>query len=274
MEKKLCRICGNLKDINYFNKNDKMTDGHRNECKECSNKLYNDKEKRKERDSLKEIKTEGNKICRICGIEKSLNEYHIKRGTLDGHRNECKVCVKIIQKKYKETDEFKEKDKEYQKKRYEEKREEILELKKEYHIENREKILKNKKEYRDKNNNEIFKKWRENNLEIMAIHQAKYRKKYPHIIAWRSVLHSTLKRLGTIKESHTIDMLGYSAIELKEHIEKQFVEGMTWENHGKWHVDHKNAVANFSSDDDIRVVCALENLQPLWAFDNLSKNRY
>ena len=24
----------------------------------------------------------------------------------------------------------------------------------------------------------------------------------------------------------------------KKHIENQFIEGMTWENHGDWHVDH------------------------------------
>ena len=69
-------------------------------------------------------------------------------------------------------------------------------------------------------------------------------------------------------------MLGYSALDLKHHIEKQFVEGMTWENHGDWHIDHIKAVATYDKDADIREVCALENLQPLWAFDNLSKNKY
>ena len=23
-----------------------------------------------------------------------------------------------------------------------------------------------------------------------------------------------------------------------KHLEKQFTKGMTWENHGKWHIDH------------------------------------
>lgn len=49
---------------------------------------------------------------------------------------------------------------------------------------------------------------------------------------------------------------------------------MTWENHGDWHIDHIKAVATYDKDADIREVCALENLQPLWAFDNLSKNKY
>ena len=99
-------------------------------------------EKRKERDSLKEIKIDGNKICRICKIEKPINDFHMKKGTPDGHRNECKECVKKIQLEYKDNPDFKEKRKEYDKNRYEEKREEILERKKEYHIENRKDIIK------------------------------------------------------------------------------------------------------------------------------------
>jgi len=76
---------------------------------------------------------------------KELSEFHKKNSTKDGHRNECKECVKEIQKKYKEAPDFKEKQKEYDKKRYDEKREKILERKKEYHIENKEKILKQKR---------------------------------------------------------------------------------------------------------------------------------
>ena len=93
----------------------------------------------------------------------------------------------------------------------------------------------------------------------------KYRRDNPHIIAWRTLLHSTLNRLGTEKQGHTIDMLGYSALELKEHIENQFQSGMTWENHGFWHIDHIKGVINFESDTDIKIVCALDNLRPLWA---------
>ena len=275
MEKKLCRICGSLKDLDNFIKNDKMVDGYRNECRECRNKLYNDKEKRREQNLQKDIKTEGNKVCRICNSEKSINDFHLKRGTPDGHRHECKECVKDIQKKYKEVDGFKEKGKDYQKKRYDIKKDQLLQDKKEHYQENRDRLLLYKMEYRKTDNfKENNKQWRSENKELLAKLQLDYRKRYPHVVAWRSVLHSTLKRLGTQKEGHTIEMLGYSALELKEHIENQFVPGMTWDNHGDWHIDHIKAVVNFDNNADIKVVCALENLQPLWAFDNLSKNRY
>lgn len=230
------------------------------------------------------------KTCRLCNKIKSIDEFHLKKGTPDGHRNECKECVKDIQKKYKEAPGFKEKQKEYDKKRYDEKREEILQRKKEYHVENRERILSYKKEYRSipenrertieylnkyrEDNKERNKEWRENNRQSLAINQHNYRINNPHIVAWRTVLYSTLKRLGTSKEAHTVDMLGYSAIELKDYISSKFLDGMTWENHGEWHIDHIRAVSTFSDTTSIKEVCALENLQPLWALDNLSKNKY
>ena len=59
------------------------------------------------------------KQCRVCGKIKFVNEFHKKKNTLDGFRKECKECVKEIQKKYKEAPGFKEKQKDYDKNRYE-----------------------------------------------------------------------------------------------------------------------------------------------------------
>jgi len=65
--------------------------------------------------------------------------------------------------------------------------------------------------------------------------------------------------------------LGYSADDLKEHLQSQFTEGMSWGNHGEWDIDHIRPVTNFSLDTSVSEVCALENLQPLWKVDNLVK---
>ena len=206
------------------------------------------------------------KKCRICGEMKEVTEFHKKKEAPDGVRNECKVCVKDIQKKYKEAPDFKEKRKKYDENRYTEKKEEILEHKKEYYLDNRDDILKQKAVYRNKpenrlRNNEYIKNYRVENKEKFY----KYRRDNTHIIAWRSVLYSTLDRLGTSKQGHTIDMLGYSALELKNHITSQFISGMTWENHGEWHIDHIKPVISFTTTEDIKIVCALSNLRPLWA---------
>lgn len=205
------------------------------------------------------------KKCRLCGEMKEVTEFHKKKGTKDGVRNECKECVKTYLKKWKDTPEYKQREKEYDKARYDEKREEILERKKEYHIENREEILKKKKEYRDRPEN------KERLKEYSAIYRRenrdkfyKYRRENPHIIAWRTVLYSALKRLGTHKQGHTIDMLGYSAMDLKNHIEKLFTEGMSWKNYGEWEIDHIKPVISFYPTDDVKDVCSLNNLRPLW----------
>lgn len=92
----------------------------------------------------------------------------------------------------------------------------------------------------------------------------KYNKKsFTH--KWRMLLKNSLKRLGKIKEGKTIDLLGYSATELKEHLESLFTDSMSWDNYGEWHIDHILSVSSFDKDTPINVVNALSNLQPLWA---------
>jgi len=56
-------------------------------------------------------------------------------------------------------------------------------------------------------------------------------------------------------------------------IENKFLPGMFWSNHGKWHIDHIKPVSVFVKEGitDPKIICALDNLQPLWAKDNLRK---
>jgi hypothetical protein len=71
-------------------------------------------------------------------------------------------------------------------------------------------------------------------------------------------------------------ILGYSADDLRSHLERQFTPDMTWDNYGDWHVDHIIPVTSFtftSADDaDFKACWAISNLRPLWAVDNLSKS--
>ena len=72
------------------------------------------------------------------------------------------------------------------------------------------------------------------------------------------------------------DLVPYTLEELMAHLERQFLPGMTWENRGKWHIDHVVPLAsfNFTSPDDpeFRAAWALTNLRPLWAKDNIRKS--
>lgn len=80
------------------------------------------------------------------------------------------------------------------------------------------------------------------------------------------------------KNNRTFELLGYSPEQLCKHLERLFLPGMTWENYGKkgWHVDHvvPLSVFNYETpyDSDFKRAWALDNLQPLWEKDNLSKN--
>lgn len=71
-------------------------------------------------------------------------------------------------------------------------------------------------------------------------------------------------------------LLGYRMSELRQHLERQFVRGMSWKNYGKagWHIDHimPKRCFDLSKHDDIRSFWSLPNLRPLPASDNIKKH--
>lgn len=69
-------------------------------------------------------------------------------------------------------------------------------------------------------------------------------------------------------------LVGYSADDLRNHLEKQFHDGMSWENISDWDIDHIIPISNFdlSTPDGIRRCWALTNLRPLWRLQNMRKS--
>ena len=82
-----------------------------------------------------------------------------------------------------------------------------------------------------------------------------------------------MKAGGWKKNSKTQEMLGCSFADLKLHLEKQFRDGMTWENNKffGWHLDHIVPISSAKTEQDVIKLCHYTNLQPLWWHENLSK---
>jgi hypothetical protein len=50
---------------------------------------------------------------------------------------------------------------------------------------------------------------------------------------------------------------------------------MTWENYGKWHLDHKTPISWAKTEKEVIELNHYTNFQPMWAIENLSKgNRF
>jgi len=185
----------------------------------------------------------------------------------------------------------KEKIKEKKKKYYQQKKEEILNKQKEYYLNNVENIReKNKKKYYDNidksrkrgvdyyenNKDSIKEKQRLSYYEKNKSQYFKHRRKTDPIFKLKTYLGNRLrdylKGKSFVKNSKIFDIIGCSPNELRSYIEIKFVDGMCWENHGEWHIDHIVPLSTAKTLDEIYKLNHYSNLQPLWKIDNLKKS--
>ena len=94
-----------------------------------------------------------------------------------------------------------------------------------------------------------------------------------------SVYEALVVRQGLTKGGSTFEHLPYTPLELKEHIENQFNEHMSWDNYGDyWHLDHIVPQAALIYDSlthpNFQKCWALNNLQPLEKTKNISKGSW
>jgi hypothetical protein len=72
-------------------------------------------------------------------------------------------------------------------------------------------------------------------------------------------------------------LVGYSVWDLQVHLQSKFTVGMTWERFlkGEIHIDHIMPKSRFRyetpDDPEFKVCWGLNNLQPLWAAENILK---
>lgn len=231
------------------------------------------------------------KVCIKCNIEKEIKHFKLRKET-GSYRGECNKCknealeewkkknpekVKEMSKRAykkafeKDPEKFRQKSRKWKQEHSEEVRLKQLER----YWNNPEKYRKISKEWKEKNPEQV-KKDKENFKKLRPNYKAEYfqknkkrinerNKSKPHIGAWRKLLKRVIRRAGTTKEDSTLELLKYSALQLKQRIECQFTEGMTWDNYGEWHIDHIKRVSEFDKETPPHIVNMLCNLRPLWA---------
>lgn len=228
------------------------------------------------------------KKCKMCKEEKEFTEFRPSKKHSDGYLNSCRLCVSIKRREYylNNYDSCRESNKKY----YEKNKEKIyLKLDKErkkinddkYSKNNKEKISDTKKKYYENNKEEILSKrklYYENNKEKINKSTDRkrelkrdYYKKRKHQYVWREILRRTITQLKLNKNQTTLDILGYGYDVLKSDMKSKFKEGMSWLNHGEWHIDHIIPISLFKSETPSSIVNRLDNLRPIWAKDNLIK---
>jgi len=229
------------------------------------------------------------KICTKCNKRKYLDDFSIKSASKDGRRSYCKSCQNHYQKEYNQlnnkkiSDQRKKQRKQNldltnkkQRQYYSNNLDKYKNYRKKYHIRHSE-YMKN---YRKTKKKQIYKKtqeWKNKNYTIL---KEKRQEKYKNDIEYRLtlILRSRLRHAmdGKLKQEKTKELLGCSVLDLRLHLENQFMDGMNWNNYGKngWHIDHIKPCASFDlTDPKQQKICFhYTNLQPLWATDNLIKH--
>lgn len=222
--------------------------------------------------------------CTVCKQHLQESLFGRDERRKDGLKSACRVCSNAAVKKCRDSNP--EKARAAQEKFRRENPEKIKEWSRKRYVENKDLLLEKSKKWRENNPNKVrdygkeySRRWRAANPDRAkenARNCQRRRREDPIKRLEDSIKNGFYRGIrGISKAGHTFELLGYSLEELKSHIERQFTDGMSWENYGEWHVDHKIPLAahNYKSSDDIdfKRAWSLKNLQPMWGSENKSK---
>jgi hypothetical protein len=121
-----------------------------------------------------------------------------------------------------------------------------------YRKEHRKELNEKNNEWKSKNKEKVKEYRKESDLrckEHIAEYQKEYHRERRHKDICYRLLHNLRIRLSTSikrRSETTIDFIGCSIENLISFLESKFQEGMTWDNYGKWHIDHIRPCASFN----------------------------
>ncbi len=202
------------------------------------------------------------KKCTKCKEYKELKEFYRDKRGKDGYQCSCKKCVGQYYSEYKNE------RKEYQERYRSNHKEEIKEYYEKWYSEHRDEKLRSTKEYNLKYRDEINKYLRG-------------RRRTNDMFRLSSNISGGMNRSlkSNKRGTHWEFTVPYEQPILKRHLERRFLPGMNWKNHGrgngKWHIEHRRPIKSFTfenpEDLQFQVCWALENLWPIWEEDNFKK---
>jgi len=251
----VCSKCKAKKPIGSFSRDKTRKSGYRPECKDC-----------------KFVKVKGpvlfdgkQKSCSKCREIRTIDFFTKDAGNKNGYASRCKVC---LNEKYKKT-----------RKRKDFGKIQRIECKKCN-------VIKDVSEFKSaraficsccvkRNSRKNTSKWHK----LKMLNDKSYHLKKAVGCSIRQGLKYHLVK-KTKSTSEIFRILGYSAEDLKIHLENQFDKHMVWENYGSyWHIDHIKPQSLFEikeiGDKEFIECWSLANLQPLEAIENISKgNKY
>jgi hypothetical protein len=178
------------------------------------------------------------KICRVCDIEKPINNFGIARKNKDGFNDFCKECKNEKSRLF-----------------YQNNKEFILEK---YRIDNAKIETKIK-------HSKYHKAHREKNIKLIrikALEKQKIKRKDPMCKFKESVrnrIRNSIKHNGLQKNSKTSEILGCSFDEFRLYLESKFESWMNWENRGLyngelnygWDIDHIIPQSYGNTEDEL-----------------------
>jgi hypothetical protein len=192
------------------------------------------------------------KTCSKCSLEKSLDSFYKGKGK-DGYEAQCKSCRSSSSKVY-----------------YSDNAQQIRKYGKDYYSKHSTEHLSRCKTWHSTNrakSNQINNEW-----------EKKKRKEDKFWAAKKALRVRILQGLdGRNKSKNTLKIVGLNEwSELKTHFEKQWLEGMSWDNYGfgegKWVIDHKMPIASAQTKEEVEKLNHHSNLQPMWWRENLEKS--
>lgn len=250
--------------------------------------------------------------CRRCGTEKPLSDFYVKNKETGKRHSVCKACWNLRSKEW--TQKNPDRRREIANSYYARNKDERAAYAKEYKKNNRDLINKQQRAWRAANpeRNRAYgraayardpelararaRSWREANREAALAIVAAYNRRpdvrarnnavrkvrgrtdpafaINHRMATR--LRGSLKRTGGKSGTSWTSLVGYTADELKAHLEAQFLPRMSWKNMHLWEIDHIIPLSSFDiqdvADAEFCAAWALSNLRPIWRPVNRRKS--